>query len=114
MKLDIIMRSIPLRVKNRSSYKFFTLQEAIRICIENGDLVDYLTSHRKEVEEVMFTLLTQEEATKSYGELKKIEGLEAMVKTLKPFCKDFDSLYKAVISNEIYSDLKEEDVRKYY
>ncbi|MBQ8138799.1 MAG: hypothetical protein IJ195_05015, partial [Lachnospiraceae bacterium] len=35
------------------------LEEAIRICIENGDLARYLTEHRKEVEDVMFTLLTQ-------------------------------------------------------
>ncbi|PWT28127.1 hypothetical protein [Butyrivibrio fibrisolvens] len=94
--------------------KKVAVQEAIRICIENGDLVEYLTSHRKEVEDVMFALLTQEEATKSYGELKKIEGLEAMVKTLKRIYSDFDSVYREVKLNDIYSDLTEEDVRQYY
>ena len=114
--------------------KKVAIKEAIRICIENGNLAEYLTSHRKEVEDVMFTLLTQEEATKSYGDLRSMEGreegriegleegqekghkegLEALVKTLKAYCKDFDSLYKAVISNEIYSGLTEEEVRKYY
>lgn len=94
--------------------KKIAVQEAIRICIENGDLVEYLTSHRKEVEDVMFALLTQEEATKSYGELKKIEGLEAMVKTLKRIYPDFDSIYREVKMNDIYSDLSEEDVRQYY
>ena len=52
------------------------LEEAIRICIENGDLAHYLTEHRKEVEDVMFTLLTQEEAKESYGDYRYDEGLE--------------------------------------
>lgn len=34
-----------------------------------------LTEHRKEVEDVMFTLLTQEEAKESYGDYRYDEGL---------------------------------------
>ena len=52
------------------------IQEAIRICIENDDLAEYLMQHRKEVEDVMFTLLTQEEATESYGYPQRMEGRE--------------------------------------
>ena len=52
------------------------IQEAIRICIENDDLAEYLMQHRKEVEDVMFTLLTQEEAKESYGDYRYDEGLE--------------------------------------
>jgi hypothetical protein len=52
------------------------IQEAIRICIENDDLAEYLMQHRKEVEDIMFTLLTQEEATESYGYLQRMEGRE--------------------------------------
>lgn len=98
--------------------KKVAVQEAIRICIENGDLVDYLTSHRKEVEDVMFALLTQEEATKSYGALQRMEAeaedLKALVNILKNYCKDFDSLFAAVKKDEHFSHLSEEDVRKYY
>ena len=98
------------------------IQEAIRICIENDDLAEYLMQHRKEVEDVMFTLLTQEEATESYGYLQRmegreegrIEGLVAAINLLKPAYKDFDSLYKALITQEIFADLTEDEVRKYY
>ena len=94
------------------------LEEAIRICIENGDLARYLTEHRKEVEDVMFTLLTQEEAKESYGDYRYDEGLEkgliALINATKPLCKDFKSLYNIVISQEPYADLTEEEVKKYY
>ncbi|MBQ3899390.1 MAG: hypothetical protein II741_06075, partial [Lachnospiraceae bacterium] len=102
------------------------LEEAIRICIENGDLARYLTEHRKEVEDVMFTLLTQEEAKESYGDYRYDEGLEvglekgleegliALINATKPLCKDFKSLYNIVISQKPYADLTEEEVKKYY
>ena len=98
------------------------IEEAIRICIENGNLAEYLMQHRKEVEDVMFTLLTQEEATESYGYLQRMEGREegrtegliALIKAAKPLCNDFESLYKVVINQEPYANLTEEEVRRYY
>ena len=77
-----------------------------------------LTEHRKEIEDVMFTLLTQEEAKESYGDYRYDEGLEkgliALINAIKPLCKDFKSLYNLVISQEPYADLTEEEVKKYY
>lgn len=94
------------------------IQEAIRICIEQGNLEEYLIYHRKEVEDVMFTLMTQEEATKSYGALQRKEGreegLEALVDSLKVVYDNFEMVYTAVKKNKVYSDLSEDDVRKYY
>ena len=70
----------------------------------------------------MFTLLTQEEATESYGYLQRMEGREegrtegliALIKAAKPLCNDFESLYKVVINQEPYANLTEEEVRRYY
>lgn len=44
----------------------------------------------------------------------KNEGLKALVKSLKAFIKDFNQLYAAVIENEEYADMTEEQVKKYY
>ena len=41
-------------------------------------------------------------------------GLKALVNSLKKFIKDFDALYKEVISNEEYSQMTKEEVKKYY
>ena len=42
----------------------------------------------------------------------KEQGLHALVSSLKSFFSDFDDLYDAVISNEIYSNVSREEVRK--
>ena len=42
------------------------------------------------------------------------QGLKALVTSLKKYIDDFDTLYKEVISNEEYAEVKEDDVRKYY
>ncbi len=42
------------------------------------------------------------------------QGLKALVSSLKKYIKDFDSLYKEVISNEEYSQMTKEEVKKYY
>ena len=41
-------------------------------------------------------------------------GLKALVRSLKMHCSDFDSLVKLVRENEEYSNVSEEDIRKYY
>lgn len=53
-----------------------------------------------------------EEKDKSFKQGLKI-GLEALVMSLKPFYKNFEELYKAVIKNEVYKDITI-DVKKYY
>lgn len=42
------------------------------------------------------------------------EGLKAMVSILKKHIKNFDELYKEIISDENYKDVTVEEVRKYY
>ena len=42
------------------------------------------------------------------------QGLKALVSSLKKYIKDFDALYKEVISNEEYSQMTKEEVKKYY
>ncbi len=41
-------------------------------------------------------------------------GLKALVRTLKNYCSDFNTLLNAVRNNEEYSNVSEEEVRKYY
>ena len=45
---------------------------------------------------------------------EKKRGLEALVKSLKVYISDFETLYMAVIKNETYEKASREDVMKYY
>ena len=83
------------------------IQEAIRICIENDDLAEYLMQHRKEVEDIMFTLLTQEEATESYGYLQRMEGREEGLKEGRNEGKTFE-LFGLVKEGILTSDIAAE------
>lgn len=42
------------------------------------------------------------------------KGLAALVHSLKPLLSDFQEIYKAIISNEAYRNVTEEQVRKYF
>ena len=42
------------------------------------------------------------------------KGLSALVASLKPFMTDFQQLYQAVIKNEIYQNVTQAQVKKYY
>lgn len=42
------------------------------------------------------------------------KGLEALVRTIKDILPDFENVYSAVITNEVYKDVTKEQVRKYY
>lgn len=44
----------------------------------------------------------------------RAEGLFALVTTLKSILKDFDKVYRAVRSNEVYADVSREEVMEYY
>ena len=62
------------QLEKYKSDKKKAVQETIRICIDQGNLAEYLESHKKEVENIMITLFSQEELTESYGALKAQEG----------------------------------------
>lgn len=44
----------------------------------------------------------------------RLDGLSALVKTLKPILNDLDKVYEAVIGNEAYADVTKEKVMEYY
>lgn len=50
--------------------------EAIRICKDQGILVNYLKEHEKEVIDIMITLFDQEYAVEQYGRSQKKEGIQ--------------------------------------
>ena len=52
------------------------IQATISICIEQGKLVRYLSEHRREVEDYMFALLSDEELKEAYGDFRHNQGLE--------------------------------------
>ncbi len=47
-------------------------------------------------------------------EMGQKKGLQNLVNTIKLFCDDFESIYKAVIQNEDYKMLTREEVMEYY
>jgi hypothetical protein len=65
----------------------------------------------KEVESEVTDMCTYATAMENKGIEK---GLKALVRSLKDYIKDFDSLYKAVTRNEDYKDVSREEVMKYY
>ncbi|MBQ7148638.1 MAG: hypothetical protein IJR96_07780 [Pseudobutyrivibrio sp.] len=60
--------------------KQMAIEATIRICIQQGKLVKYLSEHRREVEEYMLALMTSEEAYESYGDYREIIGTEKGLK----------------------------------
>ena len=52
------------------------IQSAISICIEQGKLVRYLSDHRREVEDYMFALMSDEEMKEAYGDYRESIGEE--------------------------------------
>ena len=50
------------------------IRETIRICIENDNLSKYLSAHKKEVEDKMFCMLTQEEINNDMIEIAREEA----------------------------------------
>ena len=69
----------------------------------------------KEVEMEVTALCTYATAMENKGITKEKErGLEALVKSLKVYISDFDTLYMAVIKNETYKEVSKEAVMKYY
>jgi hypothetical protein len=50
------------------------IQSTISICIEQGKLVRYLSEHRREVEDYMFALMSDEEMKEAYGDYRESIG----------------------------------------
>ena len=98
--------------------KIKAIQATIDICIAQGKLTKYLSEHRREVEDYMFELLTDEEVREAYGDYREAlgveQGLKALVESLKPYIDDFETLYSAIVKNEGYSDVTREQVKKYF
>ena len=71
------------------------IRETIRICIEHGNLSTYLSAHKKEVEDKMFAMLTQEEINNDRIEIAREEAaLEATELTKRDNAKSFIKLGK--------------------
>lgn len=71
------------------------IRETIRICIEYGNLSEYLSAHKKEVEDKMFCMLTQEEINNDRIEIAREEAaLEATELTKRDNAKSFIRLGK--------------------
>lgn len=67
------------------------IRETIRICIEYGNLSAYLSAHKKEVEDKMFCMLTQEEINNDRIEIAREEAAE---RTKRDNAKSFIKLGK--------------------
>ena len=67
--------------------KKLAIEATVKICIEQGKLVKYLSEHRKEVEEFMLALMTSEEAYECYGDYResigKDLGIELVLEVIK-------------------------------
>ena len=71
------------------------IRETIRICIEHGNLSTYLSAHKKEAEDDMFAMLTQEEINNDRIEIAREEAaLEATELTKRDNAKSFIKLGK--------------------
>jgi hypothetical protein len=94
------------------------IEEAVDDCIRNHVLEDFFREHRAEVikvEPLDYTWERREELIRKeeYEEGQK-SGLIALVNSLKKLLPDFTSVYQAVVENESYADVTEEEVRKFY
>jgi hypothetical protein len=70
------------QMKECNGDKQKAIKETIRICIENGNLAEYLSVHQKEVEDYMFTMLSQEQIEKDMVDAAIIKTRAEDVKSL--------------------------------
>lgn len=90
------------------------VRETIRICIEEGNLEDYLSKHQKEVEDYMFALLTEEELYSAAIDYTKLNSLEILIHNLKELLPSFEEVYKKVSTQELYSGFSKDVIREIY
>ena len=110
----------------------FSMQEAVEMaveqCIQEGILSDFLRKNKAEAiamsifeydEERELKLLREAEYDAGHSEglneglsAGLMEGLAVLVKTLKSYHSDIDSLYNAVVANDVYKDVSKEQVKR--
>lgn len=78
------------------------IRSTISICIEQGKLVRYLSEHRREVEDYMFALLSDEELKEAYGDYRHRQGVEEGIE--EGIDRAFD-VFKRLISGESREDI---------
>ena len=96
---------------------------AVQSCINDVENVlrEFLRIHRAEVLSVCLTEFNQEiytESVKEEGRMEGraealVEGLEALVTTLKHIVTDNEDIFQMVVKNDTYKNLTREEVFKY-
>lgn len=76
------------------------VKETIRICIEKGNLKEYLSLHKREVEDYMFTIFTDEEIIDNRVDRGKYDSLKDTIRMLKRFVPTFEDVYDQLMSEE--------------
>lgn len=101
------------------------VDKAVRYCIENDVLKEYLITHRAEVLSVCLKEFNEKvfvEAIREEGREEGLvvgreeglkQGLKILVDVLQEFLPDEESIYRKIIENENYKDVLREDVAKY-
>ena len=101
----------------------YAIDMAVQSCINDDENVlrEFLRIHRAEVLSVCLTEFNQEIYTESVKEEGRIEGraealmegLEALVTTLKHIVTDNEYIFQMVVKNDTYKNLTREEVFKY-
>lgn len=88
--------------------------ELFSLLMERGIFVDLLSD--KEVCDMTAAQFSREDIIKSQGrEEGREEGLCSMVKTVKSFVgDDFDRVCEVIRKNEVYANVSDEEIRKYW
>lgn len=105
------------------------VDKAVRFCIENDVLKEYLITHRaevlsvclKEFNEKVFVEAIREEGREegraeglAEGRQEGLkQGLKILVDVLQEYLPDEESIYQKIIENANYKDVLREDVAKY-
>ena len=98
------------------------IQSTISICIEQGKLVRYLSEHRREVEDYMFALLSDEELKEAYGDYRHeqgleqglAQGLETLIGYMKKEGLELKSVIEKIRETELYKNVSQVDIENIY
>lgn len=112
-----IVAYLDVKVEERAltAFQRRVIQETTRKVVEN-----LAVRHKKVQEgmtEIMGGQILELECVKQWNagvEEGRLEGLFALISTLKPILHDLDKVYEAVIENEAYANVEKEKVMEYY
>lgn len=90
------------------------IQETIKICIAEGNLKEYLSIHKKEVEDYMFAFFTEEETYTVVADSAKLDALRDFISTVKRFMPSFEEVYAEIMSKESFSWVPKETIKEIY